>query len=565
MSKRVIFLIVWFLFPVFFSCNPNEDEELDDTDEGINLAEGAEDASDYQFTESDATMITLNGSSATVSGEGASASGATVIISSPGNYKITGTLMNGQIVVKAKEEGTVRLLLNGVTVSNASTSPLFVDTAEKVVLVLNAGTTNTFTDGTSYSDTDEGQNAAIYSQAYLSVYGTGKLVADGNYADGIGAKDGLVIKSGTIEVTAVDDGIRGKDYLLVHDANVTVNCGGDGLKSDNETDASLGYLYIEAGTFNITAGADGISAQTALVTKGGEYTVSSGGGSSRTVAATLSAKAIKAGGAISLTGTSFTLSAAEDGIHSDTSITIDGGTYTISAADDGIHATSAITFESGDISIIKSVEGVEGKLITVNSGNISVVSGDDGFNATAGTRSEQNDGSYIYINDGTIIINSTTGDALDSNGSIAMKSGTVILHGPKSSPEVAIDCNGTFNLSGGFLVASGPSSQMFEGPGSSSSQKSVMLVFRSSNAASTIFNMQDSNGKSLVTFKPARAYSTMIFSSSELASGQTYSVYTGGSTSGSESGGLYTGGTYTGGTLRQTISISGTITSATIN
>ncbi|KAB2822825.1 MAG: hypothetical protein F9K10_03520, partial [Paludibacter sp.] len=94
MSKRVIFLIVWFLFPVFFSCNPNEDEELDDTDEGINLAEGAEDASDYQFTESDATMITLNGSSATVSGEGASASGATVIISSPGNYKITGTLMN---------------------------------------------------------------------------------------------------------------------------------------------------------------------------------------------------------------------------------------------------------------------------------------------------------------------------------------------------------------------------------------------------------------------------------------------------------------------------------------
>ncbi|MEN6453868.1 MAG: carbohydrate-binding domain-containing protein, partial [Prolixibacteraceae bacterium] len=290
-----------------------------------------------------------------------------------------------------------------------------------------------------------------------------------------------------------------------------------------------------------------------------------GGGSSRTVSATLSAKAIKAGGAISLTGTSFNLSAAEDGIHSDTGITIDGGTYTISADDDGIHATSDITFESGEIGITKSVEGVEGKLITVNSGNISVVSSDDGFNGTAGTQSEQNDGSYIYINGGTVIINSTTGDALDSNGSIAMKSGTVILHGPKSSPEVAIDCNGTFNLSGGFLVASGPSSQMFEGPSSSSSQKSVMLVFRSSNAASTIFNMQDSNGKSLVTFKPARAYSTMIFSSSELVSGQTFSVYTGGSTTGNEAGGLYTGGTYSGGTLRQTISVSGTITSATIN
>lgn len=565
MNKRLVFLVALFLFPGFFSCNLNEDEDVDDTEEGINLAEGAEETSDYQFTESEATVITLNGSSAAVSGDGASVSGATVTITSPGDYKITGTLTNGQLVIKARQEGIIRLILNGVNVSNSNTSPLFVDAAEKVVLVLNDGTTNTFSDGTSYSDTDEGQNAAIYSQAYLSVYGEGKLVVDGNYADGIGAKDGMVIKSGTIEVTAVDDGIRGKDYLLIHDANITVNCSGDGLKSDNETDSSLGYVYIEAGTFQITAGADGISAQTALVTKGGQYVITSGGGSSRSVSATLSAKAIKAGGAISLTGTSFNLSAAEDGIHSDTDITINGGTYTISAYDDGIHATTNITFESGDISITKSEEGVEGKFITVNSGNISVVSNDDGFNATAGTQTERNDGSYIYINGGTIVINSSAGDALDSNGSIEMKSGTVILHGPKSQPEVAIDYNGSYNLSGGFLIASGPSSQMLEGPGSSSSQKSVALVFRSSNSASTIFNLQNSSGNSLVTFKPVRAYSTIVFSSPELVSGQTYSVYTGGSTTGSEVGGLYTGGTYSGGTLRQSISLSGTITSITIN
>jgi hypothetical protein len=163
------------------------------------------------------------------------------------------------------------------------------------------------------------------------------------------------------------------------------------------------------------------------------------------------------------------------------------------------------------------------------------------------------------------VLNSSTGDALDSNGSIEMKSGTVILHGPKSQPEVAIDYNGTYNLSGGFLIASGPSSQMLEGPSSSSSQKSVTLVFRSSNSASAIFNLQNSSGNSLVTFKPARAYSTIVFSSAELVSGQTYSVYTGGSTTGSEVGGLYTGGTYSGGTLRQSINLSGTTTSITIN
>lgn len=60
MSKRFIFLVALFLSPAFFSCNPNEDENTDDTEEGINLTEGAEDASDYHFTESEATMITVN-------------------------------------------------------------------------------------------------------------------------------------------------------------------------------------------------------------------------------------------------------------------------------------------------------------------------------------------------------------------------------------------------------------------------------------------------------------------------------------------------------------------------
>jgi hypothetical protein len=142
-----------------------------------------------------------------------------------------------------------------------------------------------------------------------------------------------------------------------------------------------------------------------------------------------------------------------------------------------------------------------------------------------------------------------------------MKGGTVIIHGPSKQPEVPIDYNGAYNLNGGLLIASGIASNMTQAPGSSSSQKSVRLFFNSTVSAGTLFNLQDESGNSLVTFKPERNYSAIIFSSSEITTGKTLKVYTGGANSGTETSGLYSGGTYSGGTLRKSVNISNTITS----
>ena len=292
----------------------------------------------------------------------------------------------------------------------------------------------------------------------------------------------------------------------------------------------------------------------------GTYKITSGGGSSKTVASTSSAKSIKAAGLLTLAG-NFTLNSAEDAIHSDTDVTINSGTYSIAAADDGIHATTNIVINSSDINITKSVEGIEAKFITINAGNINVVSSDDCTNATAGRRTEANDGSHTYINGGTIQLSSTNGDPLDSNGNITMKGGTVIIHGPKQQPEVPIDYNGTFNLDAGFLVAAGIASNMTQAPSTSSSQKSIRLFFSSTITAGTLFNIQDESGNSLVTFKPERNYSAIVFSSSEITSGKTLKIYTGGTSTGTVTGGLFSGGVYSGGTLRKSLNISSTITS----
>ena len=146
----------------------------------------------------------------------------------------------------------------------------------------------------------------------------------------------------------------------------------------------------------------------------------------------------------------------------------------------------------------------------------------------------------IKIDGGTLTLNAYNGDPLDSNGSIEMNGGTVIIHGPAKSPEVPIDYNGTFNISKGKIIATGPSLQMVQGLSQSSTQNSIIVKFNSSNSAYTLFHIQDDNGNDIVTFRPLRSFAlAMVFSSELLTQGQTYTIYTGGSCSGNEINGLF--------------------------
>ncbi|MFR5070861.1 MAG: carbohydrate-binding domain-containing protein [Bianqueaceae bacterium] len=54
--------------------------------------------------------------------------------------------------------------------------------------------------------------------------------------------------------------LSGKDEVCIANADFTMVSGKDGIHADNEDDASLGYVYIQSGTFSIDAEGDGISA-----------------------------------------------------------------------------------------------------------------------------------------------------------------------------------------------------------------------------------------------------------------------------------------------------------------
>ena len=534
-----------------------------------------DDPIDYVWDTSTVVQVTLNGTSITVDPAVAAISGSKLTITEAGTYNITGSLTNGQIVVNSQEEPSVRLILNGVNITCSNNAPLYIKDSRKTIIDLATGTSNFLTDGSTYSTTDE-PTAALFSNSDLTIFGSGSLSVTGKYKDGISSDDGLLIKSGTISVTAADDGIRGKDCLWIRNGNITVVSAGDGLKSTNTEDASLGYITIDSAVVKITATAgDGIAAAKNLSIGDGSYTITTGGGAgtistggggpggggSSGYSGTISEKGMKGGVSVVITRGTFNINSADDAIHSNGSVTINGGTLALSTGDDGIHAPSAITVNGGSTNITKCYEGIESALITVNSGDVSVASVDDALNATMGSATESNDGSWLYINGGNITISASSGDGIDSNGSVLIRAGTVIVQGPPSQPEVGFDINGTFNVSGGLVIGSGPNSgNMIEGLSTTTSQYGIKATITSTLAASTLFHIQDASGNELITFKPVRNCYYIVYSSPLLVSGSTYSIYTGGSSTGTMTNGIYVGGTYSGGTAKKNFTVSSKVT-----
>jgi hypothetical protein len=162
----------------------------------------------------------------------------------------------------------------------------------------------------------------------------------------------------------------------------------------------VGKIYEFRKATCITAGMDGIQAETRLVVSGGDITITSGGGSVESSNATNwggwgmegnpnkpteSAKGLKAGVDITIKAGTIDINSADDSIHSNNSITINGGDMLLASGDNGIHSDSTLEISGGDLSITRSYEGIESAVITINDGTIHLVASDDGINAVSGT------------------------------------------------------------------------------------------------------------------------------------------------------------------------------------
>ncbi|MFK0002429.1 carbohydrate-binding domain-containing protein [Paenarthrobacter sp. NPDC090522] len=399
---------------------------------------------------------------------GVALDGNTVTISAAGTYRLSGSLTDGKIVVAAGDSDTVRIILDGVELGNSTGSPFVVQSADEAIVYLQDGTSNTLTDASTYADQgDDAPNAALYSMADLTIAGPGSLSVNGKYKDGIVSKDGLVLASGNVTVNAADDGIRGKDYTALLDGTYTVTAGDDGVKSDNDTDEGRGWLLVSGGSLTVNAGDDGVKAYNTLTVSGGTVTVAT----------------------------------SEEGLEAQ-HIVVSGGDTTITSNDDGVNAAGGSSSTSADTGMGGPGGGMGG--------------------------GSQEAGDYtVDVSGGTLTINSE-GDGLDSNGSATISGGTIVVNGPTNNGNGALDVNGDLTVTGGTVAAAG-SAGMAVTPGTTSTQSGVQLTFNSSVAAGTPIHLVDSSGKVVATFVTTKTIASLVYSSSAISDGQTYTVYTGGS------------------------------------
>ena len=368
-------------------------------------------------------------------------------ITCPGAYYVTGESSDFQVVVNtpgAENEGNTGIYLYNATLKS-SNSPILVKNAEKTVIHLVKGTTNTVEDGngnhmfTKINGAQDTAKAAIYSRDDLNIKGAGTLTVKGKFKSGIQCSNDLKIKNGNISVEAEENAIKGKGSLQISGGTLNLTAKkGDGLESDECEEVNgecknivegKGIIDIRGGNITIKAGDDGIDAANFIRVSDSTET--------STVKVTSTGKGLVAEKYIYVDGGKLDVkSEGDDALHTHWQIYMNGGDVTINAKDDGIHADSALYMKGSTINVVTANEGIESYKIFAEGGITSTFATNDGWNGAGGPKDNvgqyaafSESGGHIVVSGGYHYISAKGNmvDVFDANGSGKMTGGVLIL------------------------------------------------------------------------------------------------------------------------------------------
>ncbi|MFY1689155.1 carbohydrate-binding domain-containing protein [Plantactinospora sp. WMMB782] len=295
------------------------------------------------------------------------------------------------------------------------------------------------------------------------------------------------------------DGITSKDGLVIESGTITVNAVDDGIRGKD-------FLDITGGTLDVTAGGDGIKSDDTEADRG--------------------------------------------------RLAISNGTVRVSAGDDAIKGENTVAISGGNVTVTNAFEAVESRQITISGGNVDVTARDDALNATEEGYGDFDvaPNAFVRITGGTTLVNSTI-DGIDSNGSVTVTAGTVVVSGPSTgSPgEGAIDSNGPVYFNGGTVLGAGSTSMAVLSLPPTSGQGWVAPQLSSSQPAGALLHLVSGN-QVIASYRAPKSFREVVFSSNRIQNGQTYDVYLGGSLSGTTVGGMATtGGSIAGASRLMTV------------
>ena len=505
------------------------------------------------------------------------ADGATVLsndvttITSAGSYILTGAYAG--ITVSVGNGETAHLFLNNATITGGAGIAIS-NTNKKSTLIITA-CENTENEVASKGDDVN----AIHVKGTLKINGTGTIKVSAK-KNGIKVSKGLSIADSTINLTAGNHALSAR-FIEAENAKINVlSAGKDALNAecDDETQAFTldeGYVSLKKSKVFASVSGDGIRADTFVNITGGSVDIKTSakfvsysaesmatynlseddfryiksGDTYKKVADDTaskgaryamiqSAKGIKCGEIkyeidgteyavtkntnyfIVIDGARVKINSSDDAIHTNSgNVLIKGGTLDLTTLDDGIHADELVKIDGGEITVNGSYEGIEGAYVEIGGGTIYITASDDGINAASDDESVNE---HIIISGGTITVDAS-GDGLDSNGTIYVSGGTLIVYGPTTGADTGLDADGGILIDGGnVFVAS--SKEMIEIPASNSKSNVLVYGVNTVQAGSEII-LTNADGGEMVRITLKKQAQAIILSTPELATNGTYSLY----------------------------------------
>ena len=529
------------------------------------------DVSEKESAVEKAATVDLSALSEEVNADGATVlSNDVTTITSAGSYILTGAYAG--ITVSVGNGETAHLFLNDATISGGAGIAIS-NTNKKSTLIITA-CENTENEVASKGDDVN----AIHVKGALKINGTGTIKVSAK-KNGIKVSKGLSIADSTLNVTAENHALSAR-FIEAENAKINVlSAGKDALNAecDDETQEFTldeGYVSLKSSKVFASVSGDGIQADTFVYITGGSvdiktsatfvsYSVESmaaydlseddfryikSGDTYKKIddvatkgaryAMIQSAKGIKCGEIkyeidgteyavtkntnyfIVIDGARVKINSSDDAIHTNSgNVLIKNGTLDLTTLDDGIHADELVKIDGGEITVNGSYEGIEGAYVEIDGGTIYITASDDGINAASDDESVNE---HIIISGGTITVDAS-GDGLDSNGTIYVTGGTLIVYGPTTGADTGLDADGGILIDGGnVFVAS--SKEMLEIPASNSKSNVLVYGVNTVRAGSEII-LTNADGGEMVRITLKKQAQAIILSTPELATNGTYSLY----------------------------------------
>ena len=487
------------------------------------------------YDESHATQITLADQTATVTGQGASFSDQTLTITQGGTYVLTGSGKNIKLVVEAADTDQVHLVFQSLTLEGEGTL-LQVNKAQEVVISLVEGSQNALTE--SQASDDEEVKATIHSQVPLTLNGTGNLTLTALTKNALEVEDDLKVLGGTYTVKAANHGFKAEGALDIEAATLTIEAGKDGLHAEHDETTERANISLNPTQLSIAATEDGVDAGNELTIKGGTITVSQSEeglearvirqlGGDVTIKSSDDGVNASAGSSSKTTDTSATSKTTDASATSNTADTSSSAGQ--ATTDSGTTSSSASQATADPAATSQADQANKDKNATPPSppagqappqGGQPPQNGQGPGGMPPGGQEESDPSLQIILEGGTLTIDAE-GDGIDSNGTVSISGGSLVVNGSVQGGNGPLDAAGDITITGGTVWALG-TSDMLQGFAQGSTQASITANI-AGTAGQTLIIL-DANGKEVTRQTASKDFQAVIMSSADLVDGQTYTI-----------------------------------------